>query len=355
MTSAPSVSVLVLNRNGREHLKACLSSLLALEYPVDRLAIQVIDNASTDDSIALVREHFPSVDVLPLESNLGFAEAYNVAVERASSEFVAILNNDTRVDRQWLAELTSAADRHSATAVASKILDWTGDRIDFVGGIVSFIGHAWQVDFREPATRTYGEDELLFACGASALYNRSAFLEAGGFDSDFFAYFEDVDLGWRLNLMGHKTVLAPRALTYHRLHGSWGHLALAQRLRLFERNALAMIYKNYEADNLERVLPAAVTLSLARGLIESGVEALPLDFSSKLPPDTIIQQRLAASLIALEDFVAQLPALARKRQVIQAKRRRSDADLAPLFRDPFRLHVTGTRYEEIARALIRDF
>lgn len=355
MASEPPVSVLVLNRNGRDHLGPCLSSLAAQEYPADRLIVEVVDNGSTDGSIEYVRERFPAVRVLDLKTNLGFAGAYNVAIEQSASDFVAILNNDTRVDPRWLAGLVSAADRHAASVVASKILDWTGERIDFVGGIVSFVGHAWQQDFREPANRTYREEEILFACGASALFKRAAFLEAGGFDADFFSYFEDVDLGWRLNLLGHKAVLAPDAVTYHRLHGSFSHVAMAQRLRLFERNALSMIFKNYEESTLERVLPCAIALSLARVLTGSSIDRLSIDFGDTLPPTLDIEQRMAASLIALEDFTARLPALVEKRRVIQETRRRSDAELAPLFRDPFHLHETGSRYEEIARTLIRDF
>ena len=99
------------------------------------------------------------------------------------------------------------------------------------------------------------------------LIARDAYLDAGGFDRDFFAYFEDVDLGWRLSLLGYRTVLAPAAVTYHRLHGTAGRIAFAQRLRLYERNALAMIYKNYEDESLRRVLPAAIALSLLRGLV----------------------------------------------------------------------------------------
>ena len=83
----------------------------------------------------------------------------------------------------------------------------------------------------------------------------------------YFAYFEDVDLGWRLNLFGHSIVLAPKAVTYHRMHGTSSRWAFAQRLRLMERNALATIYKNYEATTLERVFPAAVALCLLRALM----------------------------------------------------------------------------------------
>ena len=303
-----------------------------------------------DESIAFIRERFPRVRTVRFDVNRGFCAPYNEAIRGCESDFVALLNNDTRVDPRWLAELVSAADRHHAAAVASKILDWTGETIDFVGGLVSFIGHSWQVDFREPSTRAYGEERLLFPCAASALFSRTAFLDAGGFDEEFFAYFEDVDLGWRLNLLGHTVVLAPEAVTYHRLHGTSSRWAFAQRVRLLERNALAMIYKNYEAETLARVLPAAVALSLMRGLMLSGIDTLKLDLSSRPEEVFTAGQQLVPHLIALEDFCRQLPALKAKRQLIQSRRCRSDRELFGLFGEPFRLHESGGPYEEIARS-----
>ncbi len=351
----PTVSVLVLNLNGREYLDSCLASLEAQVYPRDRFEIVVVDNGSTDGSIEFVRATYPRVRVLGFDSNLGFCAPYNAAIRNCQSEFVALLNNDTRVAPDWLAELVSAAERHRAAAVASKILSWTGETIDFAGGVTSFIGHSWQAHFGEPATRSYEERALLSPCAGSALFARAAFLDAGGFDEDFFAYFEDVDLGWRLNLFGQRIVFAPKAVTYHRVHGTSSRWAFAHRTRLLERNALAMIYKNYEASTLERVLPAAIGLLLLRATMRSGIEALTLTLSTK-PSDIVdTHPHLAAHLIGLEDFCLQLPALRRKRELIQKRRRRSDAALLELFVDPLRLHETGGLYEDVARALIREF
>ncbi len=114
-----------------------------------------------------------------------------------------------------------------------------------------------------PATRSHAERPVLFAGAGSALYSRAAFLDAGGFDEDFFAYLEDVDLGWRLNLFGGTVVLAPQAVTYRRSGEASARGSSAQQLRLVERNALSMIYKNYEAATLERIFPAAVALPAA--------------------------------------------------------------------------------------------
>jgi GT2 family glycosyltransferase len=347
---------LVLNLNGREYLDACLSSLEAQAYPRDCFEIVLVDNGSTDGSVAFVRDRYSRARVFALGANGGFCAPYNAAIKTCDSEFVALLNNDTRVDPHWLTELVSAADRHNAVAVASKILDWTGETIDFVGGVTSFIGHSWQRDFREPATRAYDDRPLLFPCAGSALFARRAFLDAGAFDEEFFAYFEDVDLGWRLNLFGEIVVLAPKAVTYHRMHGTSSRWAFAQRLRLLERNALATIYKNYETATLERVLPAAVGLCLLRASMRSGIDTLTLALSDRPSSDTVeVHPYLIAHLIGLEDFCRQLPALRRKREIVQQRRRRSDAELFELFGDPLRLHETGGLYEEVASVLIREF
>jgi GT2 family glycosyltransferase len=196
---------------------------------------------------------------------------------------------------------------------------------------------------------------VLFACGGSMMVSRAAFLEAGGFDEDLFAYFEDADLGWRLSLMGHRIVLAPRAVTYHRLHGTHGAWAFAPRLRLYERNALAMIYKNYEDATLARVLPAAVALSLFRALAGTDLASERFVLGERPPPVLGLPARTAAHLIALEDFARALPDLQRKRRVIQQQRRKSDAELFALFGEPLKLHDVNDRYVASAHALIDDF
>jgi len=350
----PDVSVLVLNLDGREHLDSCLASLEAQAYPRDRFEIVLVDNGSTDVFLEFVRTSHPRVRVLQFASNSGVCAPCNAAIRNCQSEFVALLNNDSCAAPEWLAELVSVAERHDAAVVASTILSETGEAIDFAGWSTSFTGHSWAADFGEPAKRSYEEKELLSPCLGSALFARAAFLDAGGFDEDFFAHFEDVDLGWRLNLFGARVIFAPRAIAYRRTHGVPSQWAFAQRLRLIERNALAMIYKNYEASTLERVLPAAIALLLLRATMRSGIDTLTLTLSTK-PSDVIdTHPYLAAHLIALEDFCRLLPALRRKRELIQTRRCRSDAALLEMF-DPLRLHETGGLYDDVARALIREF
>ena len=351
--STPSVTVIVLNYNGEGHLQVCLPSLEQLEYP--NVALMVADNGSSDGSVAYVRARHPQVRVAPMGTNLGFSKAYNRAVPQTDTDYVVLLNNDTKVATTWLAELVDAAERHGVAAAASAIVDWDGSRIDFVGGLPTAVGHSWQIDYGEPAGKAYPERRLLFGCGGSVLIRRDAYLEAGGFDEDFFAYFEDVDLGWRMNLLGHATVFAPKAVTYHRLHGTWGAWSHALRLRLYERNALAMICKNYGDEALARVLPMAVALTIARNLEQARLNGSRLQFGVKEPSSMALPAPLVAMLVGLEDFARWLPMLHEKRARIQGTRRVGDEQILPLLPEPLRLHDLGDHYRDAAEALIRDF
>jgi GT2 family glycosyltransferase len=349
----PSVTVIVLNYNGEGHLKVCLPSLEALDYPATTL--MVADNGSSDGSLAYVRTRHPRVRVAAMGANLGFSKAYNRAVPQTDTDYVVLLNNDTRVAPDWLTALVGAAERHRAAAAASAIIDWDGSRIDFVGGLPTAVGHSWQIDYGEPVGKDYPERRLLFGCGGSVLIRRDAYLEAGGFDEDFFAYFEDVDLGWRLNLLGHATVFAPKAVTFHRLHGTWGAWSHALRLRLYERNALAMICKNYGDEALARVLPVAVALALARNLEQATLDGSRLQFGATEPRSVPLPAQLMALLVGLEDFARWLPMLRDKRAHIQGTRRVPDAEILPLLPEPLKLHDLGDHYRDAAEALIRDF
>lgn len=350
MTTLPRVSVQLLSRDGPKSLESCLASLESQTYPANRFEIVLIADGSLDGLSEFIRQRDSRARIIASAGSRGHGSAYNQAIRGSESEFVALLHHETRVDSSWLAELVSAAQRHGAVAAASRILNWSGQTAEFGPGGLSFTGHAHAVQV--PPTGVPPEQRLLFARGVSALFRRDVFLEAGGFDEDFGACLEDVDLGWRLNLLGHTIVLAPNAVTYRRGSNS---SPLARQSRLLERNALAMIYKNYEAGTLERVLPAAIALTLLRGFNGSGIETLTLSMATRPPESVEVTPNLVAHLIALEDFCHQLPALEKKRELIQGRRRRSDDELVNLFGQPLSLHPVSSRYEEIARVLIRDF
>ncbi len=267
------VSVAVLSWNGRHHLETCLAALRQQNDPGVPWEILVLDNGSTDGTAEwLRRERPPGLAHLRLiESpvNLGFCAGNNRLVAEAEGDAVAFLNNDTRPRPEWLARLVAAfsAAADDVAAVSGQIVDWAGERLDFARGAMTFDGHAFQIDYRRPLGRAKvpaeGE-ELLFACGGNLLIRKSSFLAAGGFDEAYFAYLEDVDLGWRLWSGGERVTFAPGAIVHHRSSATSDLLGLFNRGFLFERNAFLTAYKNYEPGIWERLMPAILLAFLSR-------------------------------------------------------------------------------------------
>jgi GT2 family glycosyltransferase len=337
-TRSPDVGVLVLNWNGRIHLDDCLASLGAMDCfqpgqpGVNRpeapgVEVWLVDNGSTDGSPEFVTQRYPWVRLVRHEENLGFSAAYNRAVERCPARWVAFLNNDTRVPRDWLTRLIAATrERPGASFIASTIVNWDGTRVDFDGADTYFTGHAMQRDIgAATAGRSRESRTVLFGCAGALLARRDVFLASGGFDAGYFSFFEDVDLGWRTTLLGHETWLAAEALVHHKLHASWGRRPMARTRFLCERNALLNVYKNLAAERMGVVLLACSALTLLRAW--ASTSALRLSGRPTLSTDAI------AHLLALGDLPSRLEAARPWRDRIQANRMRTDAEIAPLFGD----------------------
>ncbi len=388
----PTVTVVVLNYNGLKHLDTCFTSLLALDYPMDRLELMLVDNGSRDRSLDFMRERFPTVRLVETGANLGFAAGNDYGAERATGEYVAFLNNDTRVEPDWLLELVrgiQAGEERGVVCTSSLMLDWEGRRIDFQAGALNFHGFGFQPSYGlsvEAALPEYfpgsGKAEnpkskpenpkrtdLLFACGGSMLIRRDVFLYVGGFDPDYFAFFEDVDLGWRLWIMGHRITLVPTAITYHRHHGTAGSIPHHRVQVLYERNALYTIYKNYEDANLERILPAALLLlgqRVVRFMELGGVDLREYDFTQPptaqsllLDPHENVHRNAVANLLAADEFRANLDSCNAKREWIQANRQRTDEELFALFGQPGRVHLlnhgSDAAYSSTHHTLLHEF
>jgi GT2 family glycosyltransferase/glycosyltransferase involved in cell wall biosynthesis len=365
----PTVSVVVLNYNGLKHLEKCFTSLLALDYPQDRLELLLADNGSSDASLDYMREHFPTVRLVETGGNLGFAGGNNYGAEHATGEYVAFLNNDTRVEPDWLSEMVHSVLRDSDRGVvctSSLMLDWSGEKIDFQAGALNFHGFGFQPSYGQPvAGRDIQPRELLFACGGSMLIQRDVFLEVGGFDPDFFAFFEDVDLGWRLWVLGYSVTLTPTAITYHRHHGSFSAIPSHRTYLLYERNALYAIYKNYEQETLDKALPAALLLLGQRAVrfMEMGGADLPdydLAVGGDSPgPTESVHRNVAAGLLAVSEFMDNLDRTSKKREWIQSRRKRSDAELFRLFGSPGHVnlwnHPTDAPYAVAHHTLLHEF
>jgi GT2 family glycosyltransferase len=268
--ASPRVAVLVPSWNGRAHLEVCLAALAEQHAPGVHWDTWVLDNGSSDGTVEWLAAAYPRVRLVRSRENLGFAAGLMALVRAAAdAELVVFLNNDTRPRREWLGELVQAlAGAPGDVAAASGcIVDWEGDRLDFGRGAVAFDGHAFQLDYRRPLARARvpaAGDELPFACGGNMIVRRERFLAAGGFDPDYFAYYEDVDLGWRLWAGGDRIVAAPRAVVHHRSGATSELLGLYRRGLLFERNAFATVYKNADAELWPLLMPVVMLTLMAR-------------------------------------------------------------------------------------------
>lgn len=337
-SAAPTVSVVVVNYNGQEHLQECFESLQRLEYPAGSVELICVDNGSTDGSIELMTERFPRVRVLQAGSNIGFAAGCNLGAKEAGGEFVAFANNDMKVNEGWIKGLLDPIDIPNGVVCSSgKILDWEGRHIDFVRGAVNFHGFGSQVASGVPNENVPDvEGPLLFACGGSMLVARNLFLEVGGFDEDFFAFFEDLDFGWRLWVLGYEVAAAPTAISYHRIHSTSRSLASYRLIRNYERNSLMSLIKNVSERHLGHLLSATVLLGLERVLSESSIDPGAYDlWAEQMVESEELDPIGAARLVGFSDVVKNLPGILEQRSKIQSQRKRADHEIFQRFAKPF--------------------
>ncbi|HKA93822.1 MAG TPA: glycosyltransferase [Acidimicrobiia bacterium] len=354
-------SVVIVNYRGADDTRAALAALREVRWPRERLEVIVVDNASGDGSVERITKEHPDVRVIALDHNRGFAAGCNAGAQAATGEYLAFLNNDARPDTGWLASATAVLDRDGSVAcVASKVLDWDGELVDFVDAGLGFYGHGFKLHAGEPDSPAYDrEADVLFASGAAMVVRAATFREVGGFDERYFLFFEDVDLGWRLWLLGYRVRYVPDSLTFHRHHRSAGALAPAQEEFLLERNALFTIFKNYDDENLRRALPAAVMLAVRRGAVRGGDDAGVLDPQRRAPataPDADdrldVDPRTVAPTYAVDAFVEALPALDGERRALQAARRRADHEITRLFRLPLFSNVGDPEFTASFSAVV---
>ncbi len=217
------VSVIIPNWNGERHLPECLESLRAQSYP--RQEVIVVDNHSTDGSVALLKNDYPEVRLLELAENRGLTGGVNAGAKVAQGEILALLNSDALADPDWVAVLADGLGRNPGAGwVASKmrlydrpsIINSAGDTFG-LNGIPGSRG-VWEQDQGQ-----YDREEWVFGgCGGAVAYRRDMWETLGGFDEDFFMYCEDVDLNWRAQLAGYRCLYIPQAVVYHKLGATAG-------------------------------------------------------------------------------------------------------------------------------------
>lgn len=234
------------------------------------MEIIVVDNGSSDGSVGFLREQ-NDVQVVEESSNLGFAEGNNVGMQRATGEFVLLLNNDTKVDPNFLAPLLRAMQDSKVGACQSRTLTPTDPPlIDAYGSSMTWTGFLLHHKYGQPDVPVTPPFEIFAAKAAALLLRRKALDEAGDFDPSFFAYLEDSDLSWRLRLAGWKILCVPESLVYH-VAGATAR-TLPSEVVMFHsyKNRIAMLIKNLSPGGLARILPVHIALTMTLAVVYAG-------------------------------------------------------------------------------------
>jgi GT2 family glycosyltransferase len=358
-----TTEIIIVNWNNRRETLECVAAVDAQVHEVSGASITVVDNGSSDGSATAITSRYPNVKLFALPENRGFTGGLAAALRGSTATNVIFLNNDAVPQRGWLAALVTSIDDapEDVMSVGGKIVDPTGTKIDFIGGVMTFDGHAFQNGYRYPlGTRDEppAGEEILFACGGNMISRRAPMMELGAFDDDYFAYLEDVDFGWRCWIAGYRALFAPDALVRHASSTTSKRLGDFERGVLFERNALQTAIKNYE--NLAEA-GASVFFTYLSRLHHYATTRNPEAHELRRPfatPATATSRRLKVLrkitrrpfLVAIDDPLTTMQfrafdwvlkhqaQLAQKRHDVQRRRKRSDREIFERF--PLRIVPT---------------
>src|SRR5450830_385886 len=368
----PKIKISIVNLDGENYLSDCLKSIEKLDYPRDKVEIIVVDNDSKDNSVKFVQDNFPEVKLIRNNNNSGFAKANNQAAAAAAGEYVAFLNNDTKVDEKWLVELLRPIYGSSEVICSgSKVISLDGKNIDFAGGMINFEGKGFQIYYGLAVEKDIHNLEryLPFVNGGAMLIKKDIFLEAGGFDEDFFAYYEDVDLGWRLWVLGYRIVFSPNSIVYHVHHGTSRNFSEDKLRYLKERNSLISIFKNYDENSLANIMSATFASIFGRIFIDfkfdyknyynfdlnnPDMQSLSKKLSQEIN-DLKVDPEPLSSLMAVKDFLDNISKHRAKREKIQKARKRDDKVVFNYFKGQFLAVSADKDYQQHQIEILKTF
>lgn len=254
------IAVVILNWNGGKLLEQFLPSVVAYS---EEATIYVADNASTDNSIAVIQSKFPEVTIIKNEGNYGFAKGYNVALQQVEEDYYALVNSDIEVTENWLAPILSIFDNESEIGIIQpKILDYKNkaffEYAGAAGGYIDKFGYPYCrgriFDTLEKDQGQYNDDVNIFwASGACLFIRKDIYRKLNGFDSDFFAHQEEIDLCWRAFNLGYTAKYTSKSVVYH-VGGATLNEGNPRKTFLNFRNSLLMLTKNLPERKLFLIL-----------------------------------------------------------------------------------------------------
>lgn len=246
------ISIIIPNYNGKHYLESIMPVLVESEHE-----IIIIDNASTDGSIEFLQENFSEVILILNDDNMGFSVAVNQGIKRANSEYILLLNNDTEFELEAFDKMIRVMNTDkNIFSVASKMVQYHDKNlIDTAGDEYNIFGWAYKRGYNMSSETRINMKRVFSSCAGAALYRKSVFEKIGYFDEGFFAYMEDVDVGYRANIFGYKNIYCPEALIYHIGSGTSGSGRNAFKAKLSGRNNVYVAYKNMPLVQLLLNLP----------------------------------------------------------------------------------------------------
>jgi len=323
----PLISVVILNWNGREVVERCLQSLEGQTY--QPLEIIVVDNASTDDSVKLVREKFLNVKLILNERNLGFGGGNNVGIRASQGKYIMMLNNDTRLDPKCIEELKGSLEKEERYgACASKILlEYEDNLIDAAGIVVCPDGLSIGRGRLEKGDQYDEETEVFFASDCACLYRREMLEEIGLYDEDFFAYADETDMGWRAQLARWKCIYNPKAVVYH-FHSASAGTYSPFKAYLVERNRIWVAIKSFPMS----LLIFGQFYTFWRYLLQAYGAFTGKGAAGRFTSDFSKIELVKILIKVYLSLWKQLPLMLRKRREIQKKKRISNQEIFRLIR-----------------------
>lgn len=298
-----SVTVIIVNWNSGDLLKASLHHLFAQTVTPDHVI--VVDNASEDDSLSDL-DSFRNLQIIRMNKNLGFAAGNNVALNLSKTKYVALLNPDAFPAPEWLERLLAAAEnKPKFSAFGSRQLcDDKPGVLDGIGDCYHLSGLVWRERYKlKQREEDLKEKEIFSPCAAAALYRLESIMEAGGFDEDYFCYVEDMDLGFRLRLLGHKALYVPDAVVRHIGSATTGGQKSRFSIYHGHRNLVWTFVKNMPSCLFWGLLPMHLLMNLITMAI----------FASQGMGGTIWDSK--------RDAILGLRHVWKKRQVVQSRRK----------------------------------
>lgn len=261
------VAIVILNWNGKKYLEQFLPAVLSSTYK--ELAVVVADNASTDDSVAFLQQYYPSIKIIQLPQNYGFAKGYNKALQQVDAEYYVLLNSDVEVQQGWIEPIIQLMDADKNIAACQPKILMYHDKTRFeyagaAGGWIDHLGYPFArgrvFDFCEEDKGQYDDTASIFwASGAAMFVRASIYHELGGLDEYFFAHQEEIDLCWRMQLAGYKVMVCPASVVYH-VGGGTLPKGNERKALLNFRNNLIMLTKNLPAEQALWKLPFRLIL-----------------------------------------------------------------------------------------------